>query len=124
MRSPDGNIEIVRRKDLAPPQMARWCGLIDIPGHEFVLLGRRFSEPMIFSPNSRFLALIELTVAGGSRVTVLDFSSDRELIAFESSGKPDDMVTISSLNWAEDEALHMGIFKLREGKITKVWRPA
>jgi hypothetical protein len=122
--SPDGNIQIVRKKDLAPPNFARWCGLIDIPGHDFALLGRRFSEPMIFSPNSRFLALTELTVSSQSRVTVLDFSSDKELIAYESPQRPKHMVCISSLNWSEDESLIIGIFKIPEGNITTVWRAA
>src|SRR6266511_5133708 len=114
MRSPDGNVEIVRKKNFAVPEAGSiWCGWIEIPGHEFLLRGRRFTDPMVFSSNSRFFAATELT--GGSqhyyRVVVFDFITDRQTIAHEErSERPEDLGIICSLRWADDTTLRIGTF--------------
>ena len=110
MRSPDGNIEVVRKKNFSKSEKT-WCGWIEIPGHEFLLRGRKFSDPMVFSPNSRFLALTEFTATDHqmSRVVVLDFLTERQIIVRdEKSERIEETEVVTSLRWADDSTLRIG----------------
>jgi hypothetical protein len=110
MRSPDGNIEVVRKKNFSKSEKT-WCGWIETPGHEFLLRGRKFTDPMVFSPNSRFLALTEFTATDQqmSRVVVLDFITERQIIVHdEKSERIEDMQAVTSLRWADDSTLRIG----------------
>src|SRR5260221_6035654 len=110
MQSPDGNIEVVRKKNFSRNEKV-WCGWIEIPGHQFLLRGRRFTDPMVFSRNSRFLALTEFTVTHQqlSRVVVFDFVTDRQIIAHdEKSERLEDAQVVTSLRWTDDSTLRIG----------------
>ncbi len=127
MRSPDGNIEVVRKKNLAPPDLASrlWIGWVEIPGHEFLLRGRKFTDPMAFSSNSRFLALTEFT--GGSedyyRIVVLDLVTDKQTIAYElRSERPEDLGIISGLKWSDDSTLRISTFSGESGESERIWK--
>jgi hypothetical protein len=128
MRSPDGSIEVVRKRNFAPPEVAIWCGWIEIPGHHFLLRGRKFTGPMVFSPNSRFLALTEFTCDPPQqvvRVVVLDFLTGRQIIVHdEKSERLGVMETITSLRWTDDVTLRIGSFAgdFSEGERTHIWK--
>src|SRR5437660_9643759 len=110
MRSPDGNIEVVRKRNFSENAKV-WCGWIEIPGHQFLLRGRKFTDPMVFSPNSRFIALTEFAVDSQQlvRVVVLDCITDRQMIAHdEKSERLEDMQTVTSLRWTDDSTLRIG----------------
>jgi len=130
MRSPDGNIEVVRKKNFAPPDVAKWSGWIEIPGRQFPLRGRRFTDPMVFSPDSRFLALTELTATDQQmcRVVVLDFLTERQIIVYdEKSERIEDMASITSLLWTDDATLRIGTFAgsdFSQGERTQIWKAA
>src|SRR4051812_25734220 len=115
MRSPNGTIEVVRTKSFTPANAATWCGWIEIRGGQFFLLGRRFTHLMVFSPDSRFLALTEMTVDGKSRITVLDFCTEKEAIAYdEKSDSTSFSVIINSLDWTDEVTLRIGISTIRQ----------
>jgi hypothetical protein len=127
MRSPDGNIEVLRKKNFSKSERL-WCGWIEIPGHRFLLRGRKFMDPMGFSPNSRFFALTEFTAADNqmSRVVVLDFLTGKEIVAHdEKAERIEDMATVTSLRWTDDVTLRIGTFAathLAEGERTRIWK--
>ena|SRR5205809_396398 len=128
MRSPDGNIEDVRKKNFSKNEKI-WCGWIEIPGHQFPLRGRQFTDPMVFSPNSRFLALTEFTITDQqmSRVVVLDFITDRQTIALdEKSERIEDMASVTSLRWTDDLTLRIGTLAgdFSDGERIRIWRAA
>jgi hypothetical protein len=122
MRSPDGNIEVVRKKNFSKNEKM-WCGWIEIPGHRFLLRGRRFTDPMVFSPNSRFLALTEFTEA--VRVVVLDFLTGKQLIAHDqNSDGSQKMEIVTSLRWTDDSSLRIGTFAgtFGDGERAHIWK--
>ena len=129
MRSPDGNIEVVRKKNFSKDERI-WCGWIEIPGHRFLLRGRKFIDPMLFSPNSRFLALTEFiaTKQQTSRVVVLDFMTGREIIVHEQKAERiQDMASITSLRWTDDATLRIGTMAaahLSDGERIRIWKAA
>ena len=127
MRSPDGNIEVVRKRNFSENEKI-WCGWIEIPGHKFLLRGRKFTDPMVFSPNSRFLALTEFIATDQqmSRVVVLDFITNRQIMAHdEKSERIEDMEIVTSLRWTEDSTLRIGTCTsgdFREGERIRIWK--
>src|SRR5882724_2443503 len=110
--APRGRGRVVRKKNFVAPETgSMWCAWIEIPGHQFLLRGRRFSDPMVFSSNSRFFAATEFT--GGLqhyyRVVVFDFTTDRQTIAHEERPeRPEDLGIISSLRWAMERTSTFG----------------
>ena len=124
MRSPDGNIEVVRKKNLSNNEKV-WCGWIEIPGHQFLLRGRRFTDPMMFSPNSRFLALTEFTATDEqlSRVVVLDCFTDKQFIAHEEkSERIEDMQSVTSLRWTDEATLRIATCSGDLQERVQIWR--
>ena len=82
---------------------------------------------MVFSLNSRFLALTELTAGSQQlvRVVVLDFLTDRLMIAHdEKSERLESMETITSLRWTDDVTLRIGTFAgdFSEGERARTWK--
>ena len=82
---------------------------------------------MVFSPNSRFLAVTELT--GGLqqfyRVVVFDFVGGKQIIAHEEkSEKPEDLGIISFLRWVDDSTLRIGTFSSDHEERERSWRYA
>jgi hypothetical protein len=128
MQSPDGNIEVVRKKNFSQNE-AIWCGWLEIPGHRFLLRGRKFTDPMAFSPNSRFLALTEFTGMGQqlSRVVVLDFiTGNQSIVLDEKSERIEDMASITSLRWTDDSTLRIGTVSdaFTDGERIHIWKAA
>jgi hypothetical protein len=127
MRSPDGNIEVVRKKNLSKSEKT-WSGCIEIPGHQFRLRGRKFTDPMVFSPNSRHLALTEFTATDQqiSRVVVLDFITGREIIVYnEKAERIEDMACVTSLRWTDNATLRIGTYAaahLSDGERFRIWK--
>ena len=124
MRSPDGKIEVVKARDLVDPAKFLWAGCIEIPGTAFRLAGRVFGEPMVFSPDSRFLAATEhfsdaTHYDGSSRVVVFDFFHGREtIVCTEMQG------SIESLRWVDTTSLHIGAHSHLHGSREHSWRRA
>ena len=85
---------------------------------------------MVFSPNSRYLALAELTATDQQlfRVVVLDFFTARQIIVCdEKSETIEDMVSITSLRWRDDVTLRIGLFAgtdFSQGERVRIWKAA
>ena len=67
---------------------------------------------MVFSPNSRFLALQEYVGADHqiSRVVVLDFLTDKQIVVYDDKvERLEDSLAITSLRWTNDSTLRIGL---------------
>jgi hypothetical protein len=121
MRSPDGKISVVRIRDVFPDKDGGWAGRIDIPGFSFRLRGRTFTEKMIFSKDSRFLAAEEIfEVEGGGRVMVFDFVARKEVVIHEVKDWPSTVIT--SLEWTDSISLRICTFSAVFGHGELVWK--
>jgi hypothetical protein len=122
MRSPNGKIEIVKTRDLVEPGKGAWVGMIEIPGSNFRVANRAFSEPIAFSADSRFLAATELFsddthYDGSSRVIVFDFTNRKEIIVYtEKQG------SIESLRWTDTTSLCIGAHSHLFGAREHTWK--
>ena len=85
---------------------------------------------MAFSPNSRFLALTELTATDQQmcRVVVIDFLTDRQVVVYdEKSERIEEIPSITSLRWTEGVTLHIDTFAgsdFSRGERTHIWKAA
>ena len=84
---------------------------------------------MVFSPNSRFLALTELTITDRqlSRVVVLDFITGKQSIVLdEKSERIEDMASVTSLRWTDDSTLRIGTFAgdFTDRERIRIWKTA
>src|SRR5215813_11343659 len=123
MRSPDGNISVVRIRDVFPEEDGRWAGRIDIPGYSFRLRGRTFTEKMVFSKDSRFLAAEEkFELGGGPRILVFDFVARKEVVVHEVKDRAVNWTFIMSLEWTDSISLRICTFSPLFGHGKLVWK--
>jgi hypothetical protein len=123
MRSPNGKISVVRTKDVLADEDGRWAGRIDIPGYPFRLRGRTFTDKMVFSKDSRFLAAEEnFELEGGARILVFDFVARKEVVAHEVKDWTVNYTVIMSLEWTDSISLRICTFSPVFGHGELVWK--
>ena len=119
--SPDGKIEVIRDSLGNPGASRDFGGTIEIPGASFRVSKRLFYDPMVFSDNSRFLAVAEsfsdnTAYDNSSRVVVFDFAKQKEIIVYtEKQGG------IITLRWTDD-SLHIGAYSNLHGAKEHIWK--
>lgn len=120
MTSPDGKIEVIRRSLGDPGGSREFGGAIEMPGDAFRVRGRFFYDPMVFSEDSRFLAVAESysdssSYDNSSRVIVFDFTRRKEITVYvEKSG------SITTLTWT-DHMLRIGAHSNLHGAKETIW---
>ena len=120
MTSPNGQYEVVKHDygeiRMGSPEFGR----IEIRGASFDTNGREFGEPMAFSPDSRFLATVQLvgTVPGPhTRAVIFDFERRGQIIVHDQNPG-----FVRHFAWSPDGLLTMVTWSHVHGEREVTWQ--